>query len=252
MRRLYLARLFALALVFTPSALLAQSSAEAIRSAIAAPTRPAADFARDAVRKPAELLAFAGVKAGDSIADLMPGQGYFTRLFSVVVGDHGHVYAVVPAELAHVMPKALDTMTTLAGEPGMANVAVLSMPTAETAAPMPLDIAWTDDNYHDIYAFFGAEQAARFDAAVYKALKPGGVFVVIDHVAAAGTDPAAAKRLHRIDPDVVKAQVIAAGFVLEAQSAVLANPADSHADPVFAPSIRGHTDQFVLRFRKPG
>jgi predicted methyltransferase len=252
MPRRNLTRLLAFALICTPSALLAQSAGDPIGRAIAAPTRPAADVARDEARKPAQLLAFAGVKPGDSIADLMPGQGYFTRLFSVAVGDRGHVYAVVPAELAQVMPKALAVMTTLAGEPGMGNVAVLSMPTAAIAAPVPLDIAWTDDNYHDIYAFFGADKAAQFDAAVYKALKPGGVFIVIDHVAPAGTDSAAVKHLHRIDPAVVKAQLLAAGFVLEAQSTVLANPADSHTDPVFAPSIRGHTDQFVMRFRKPG
>lgn len=251
MMRRYTAPVLAFALVVAPSVLLAQAASVAIRNAIAAPTRPATDTARDEARKPAELLAFAGVKAGDTIADLIPGQGYFTRLFSAVVGDHGRVYAIVPTELAQKQPKALDAMAKLASEPGMANVSVLTVPTTELATPTPLDIAWTSDNYHDIYAFFGPDKAAQFDAAVFRALKPGGVFIVIDHAAAAGADIAASQHLHRIDPEIVKAQVLAAGFRLDAQSAVLANPADNHTDPVFAPQIRGHTDQFVLRFRKP-
>lgn len=252
MTRAHFAPAFALALLLLPAALNAQTSDSLVQSAIASPSRPAADIARDGLRKPAELLRFAGVKRGDIIGDLIPGQGYFTRLFSAAVGGQGHVYAVVPAELAQVQPKALDGMKALASEPAMANVSVLSMPTDQISTPSPLDIAWTSDNYHDLYAFFGPDKAAQFDAAVFKALKPGGAFIVIDHVAPAGSDVATVRRLHRIDPAIVKGQVLAAGFKLEAQSSALTNPADSHEDPVFSPQIRGHTDQFVLRFRKPG
>lgn len=224
---------------------------DSIAAAIAAPDRPKADTDRDAQRHPAALIAFAGIKPGDHIADLMPGRGYFTRIFSNLVGTSGHVYAIVPAELAQVAPKIPEAMKALAADPAFANVTSLVMPTAQITAPEKLDLAWTSQNYHDLYGFFGAAQAAQFDAAVFKALKPGGAFIVIDHVAPAGTSETSPKTLHRIDPETVKAQVLAAGFVLEAQSDLLRNPADPHTAKVFAPEIRGHTDQFVFRFRKP-
>jgi predicted methyltransferase len=112
-------------------------------------------------------------------------------------------------------------------------------------------MAWTSDNYHDIYGFFGADHAAAADAAIFSALKPGGVFIVIDHAALPGASATAPTTLHRIDPATVKAQVEAAGFKLEAESPILANPADPHTQKVFDPAIRGRTDQFVFKFRKP-
>ena len=223
----------------------------AVSTALASPDRPKTDSDRDAARHPAELIAFAGVKPGDRVADIMPGGGYFTRIFSKVVGAKGHVYAIIPAELAQVAPKAVEAMTALTAEPPYANVSLLVQPTAEIAAPAPLDVAWTSENYHDLYGFFGAEKAAAFDVAVYKALKPGGLFIVIDHVAKAGSSDTSAKALHRIDPDTVKAQALAAGFLLDGESQILRNPADTHEATVFSPAIRGHTDQFAFRFRKP-
>jgi predicted methyltransferase len=222
-----------------------------IAAAVAGKDRPAADIDRDAARRPAELLAFAGVVPSDKIADIMPGQGYFTRLFSAAVGPGGHVYAIVPTELAQAAPKTADAAKALAADPHFANVSALVEPSATLGAPEPLDLAWTSDNYHDLYGFFGAAQAARFDAAVFAMLKPGGVFIVIDHAAAAGADGASGKTLHRIDPAIVRAQVLAAGFTFVAESPVLRNPADGHETTVFSPAIRGHTDQFVLKFRKP-
>ena len=222
-----------------------------IAQAIAAPERPAADRARDAQRHPAELLAFAGIKPGDKVADIMPGGGYFTRIFSADVGPKGHVYAIVPTELAAVAKKATAALQVLGSDPALTNVTTMVVPTAAIAAPEKLDLAWTSDNYHDLYGFFGAANAAAFDKAVFSALKPGGTFIVIDHVARAGTSDTSPKTLHRIDPETVKAQVLAAGFTLEAESPLLANPADTHDIVVFAPAIRGHTDQFVFRFRKP-
>jgi predicted methyltransferase len=195
-----------------------------LAAAITAPDRPKADTDRDADRKPAQLLAFAGVRPGDRVADIMPGQGYFTRLFSVAVGPAGRVHAIVPAELAQVSPTLADSARTLAANPTYANVTVLIAPTASLNAPEPIDLAWTSDNYHDLYAFFGPDKAAQFDAAVFRMLKPGGAFIVIDHAAAPGADRAAIKALHRIDPETVKAQVLAAGFVLEAESPILSNP----------------------------
>jgi predicted methyltransferase len=222
-----------------------------IAAAIAAPDRPKADTDRDALRHPAQLIGFAGVKSGDHVGDLMPGKGYFTRIFSNVVGPTGHVYAIVPAELAQVAPKIPEAMKVLAAEPAFANVTSLVVPAAAVGAPVKLDVAWTSDNYHDLYGYFGAGQAAAFDRAVFESLKPGGVFIVVDHVASPGSSETSPKTLHRIDPETVKAQVLAAGFVFEAESAVLRNPADMHDLKVFAPQIRGRTDQFVFRFRRP-
>ncbi len=229
----------------------AQAQPATIVQAVASPDRPAADKARDAQRHPAELLAFAGIKPGDKVADIMPGQGYFTRIFSKEVGPQGHVYAIVPTELAQVAAKAAAALKVLAADPTLTNVTTLTVPTADIAAPEPLDIAWTSDNYHDLYGFFGPDKAAAFDQAVFKALKPGGTFIVIDHEAKPGTSATSPRKLHRIDPETVKAQVLAAGFTLESESPLLHNPADTHDIVVFDPAIRGHTDQFVFRFRKP-
>jgi predicted methyltransferase len=222
-----------------------------LNSAIDNPDRPAADRARDANRHPLQVLEFAGIVPGEKVADIMPGTGYFTRIFSNAVGPKGHVYAIVPAELAAKAPKVLAAIQTAVKDPALANVSVLTMPTAAIAAPEKLDLAWTSDNYHDVYGFFGAEQAAAMDRAVFAALKPGGEFIVVDHVAKAGSGGADATTLHRIDPATVKAQVLAAGFTLDAESTMLQNPNDSHAEKVFAPDIRGRTDQFVFKFRKP-
>jgi predicted methyltransferase len=223
----------------------------AIAAAVASPDRPAADVQRDAARKPAELLSFAGIKPGDRVADLIPGGGYFTRLFSNAVGPTGHVYAVVPAEILKLAPKSLDSARAIPTGTAFTNVSVISAPLAALAIPEVLDVAWTSDNYHDVYGFVGPDAAAQMDAAVYKALKPGGIFIVVDHVAKTGTSDASAHTLHRIDPETVKQQALAAGFKLEAESSVLRNPQDTHDMAVFAPAIRGHTDQFVLKFRKP-
>jgi predicted methyltransferase len=247
-------------LLFAASAFVLASCAQApntppsaaIQAAVASTDRPAADAQRDAARKPAELLAFAGVKPGDRVADLIPGGGYFTRIFSNAVGPTGHVYAVVPAEFVKLAPKSLAAAQAIPTKTAFTNVTVVSEPLAALLMPEPLDVAWTSDNYHDVYGFVGADAAAQLDAAVFKALKPGGVFVVVDHVANAGTSNTSSNTLHRIDPETVKQQALAAGFKLEAESSLLRNPDDKHDMAVFAPALRGHTDQFVLKFRKPG
>lgn len=229
---------------------LAAPPSAAIARAIAAP-RPKADTDRDAARKPAALLAFAGITPGEKIGDLMPGQGYFTRLFSRVAGPSGHVYALVPSELAAKAPKIVEAMKAISADPAYTNVSLVVAPSTKIAAPEKLDVIWTSQNYHDLYGFFGADSAAKTNAAVFAALKPGGEYIVIDHVAPAGTSDKSPTTLHRIDPATVKAQVLAAGFTLEGTSDVLHNPADTHALKVFDPAIRGHTDQFIFKFRKP-
>jgi predicted methyltransferase len=223
-----------------------------VSASVDSPDRPKADTDRDALRHPGELITFAGMKPGERVADIMPGKGYFTRLFSKVVGPKGRVYAIVPVELAPFAKKNKAALTALTHETGLSNVTLAVRPVGDLATPQPLDVAWTSDNYHDLYGFVGAAQAAQLDSGVFKALKPGGVFIVIDHVAKTGTSDTSAKTLHRIDPATVKAQVLAAGFKLDAESPMLANPADPHDAVIFSPAIRGKTDQFVMRFLKPG
>ena len=142
------------------------------------------------------------------------------------------------------MPAGIEA---LAHEPSYANVKPVVQPVAETGRGLKLDAVWTSDNYHDIYGFFGAKSASAADASIFAALKPGGVFIVIDHAGLPGSSDTAATTLHRIDPATVKAQVQAAGFVLEAESPLLQNPADPHSDKVFAPSIKGHTASSRVR-----
>jgi predicted methyltransferase len=140
----------------------------------------------------------------------------------------------------------------LARQPGYSNITVIEQPGAAFATPEPVDLVFTVQNYHDYPdKFMGRIDPMVFNRAVYKALKPGGVFLVVDHVAEAGSGMRDTDTLHRIDPAIVKQQVTAAGFVFEGESDVLRNPADDHRKVVFDKSIRGHTDQFVYRFLKP-
>jgi predicted methyltransferase len=224
----------------------AQMPAPAITAAVADAERPAADKDRDADRKPAEVVAFAGIKAGDKVADLLPGGGYFTRIFAKVVGPKGKVYAVVPAAQA-ARPGALDRIkATIAGYP---NVELITTEMASLALPEKLDVAWTSENYHDLHNA-GQPAIDSFNRAVFAALKPGGIFYVEDH-SAPGAGDTVTKTLHRIDPVLVKREVEAAGFKLAGESTLLANSADTHMIGSGDPAIRGKTDKFVLKFRKP-
>ncbi|OOG47107.1 class I SAM-dependent methyltransferase [Rhodanobacter sp. C01] len=232
-----------------------------VSTAVADSARPAADTQRDATRKPAELVAFAGIKPGDRVADVMPGSGYFTRIFSKVVGAQGHVYAIVPESIAKARPQALDPIKAIAADAAYRNTTLEVQPYDRLGAPSSLDVVWTSQNYHDVYGavsvfavsgISGPDEAAKLDAAAFEALKPGGVYMVVDHAAKPGSGGQDAHTLHRIDPATVIAQVQAAGFVLEARSDLLSNPQDAHDKVIFAPEIKGRTDKFVLKFRKPG
>lgn len=222
-----------------------------VEAAIADPGR-AQDAKIDARRHGAELAAFAQVKPGDIVVDLIPGGGYFTRIFSKIVGPSGHVYALWPQQYAGEAADDVAAMRKLAKEPAYANITVIVQPAAKFAVPQKLDVMWTSQNYHDYPdQFMGPTDPRILDKAVFEALKPGGVFVVIDHRAEAGSGLRDTEKLHRIDAEIVKKQVTEAGFAFEAESDVLKNPADTHKLLVFDSKIRGHTDQFAFRFRKP-
>ncbi len=207
-------------------------------------SRPDADKQRDANRKPAETLAFAGVRPSDRVAELLPGAGYFTRLFSKIVGPNGHVYALVPAPLPDAPADALDRaarVKAIAADPNYSNVSVVVEPFAQLKAPEPVDLVWTSQNYHDFHNFPGLDVGV-FNQLVFEALKPGGTYLVLDHAAEPGSGARDTGTLHRIDPETVKKEVLAAGFVFVGSR---------HGVKVFDPSVRGKTDQFILKFRKP-
>ena len=222
----------------------------AVAAAIADKNRPADDTARDTDRKPAAMLEFAGVKKGDVVVDLIPGKGYFSRLFADVVGPTGHVYAFEPVEFDEEFRKfKIDVPSGTM--PDYPNVTYIHASIAKLPIPQMADVIWTSQNYHDLHdKFAGPVDIAAFNKAVYDALKPGGTFIVLDH-AAPGAGPDVTETLHRINPDVVKKEVEAAGFRFVGASTVLRNPKDPHNIPVFDKSIRGHTDQFVFKFVKP-
>jgi predicted methyltransferase len=219
----------------------------ALGAAQTATQRPAAAPAPDPALKVPEVIAFMGIKPGDHVADIIGGK--LTASLAQAVGPRGKVYAIETAEVVKVHPQALTAMQGLAAQ--SPNVVVSADPIV-AALPSGLDVVLIRQNYHDLYdKFMGPADVPAFDRAVYAALKPGGVFVVLDHAAATGSDINTTETLHRIDPARVKADLLAVGFELDGESTILANPADDHSKKIFDPSIRGHTDQFLFRFRKP-
>ncbi len=225
-----------------------------IAAAVADGSRPDADKTRDANRKPAETLAFTGVKPGAQVAELLPGGGYFTRLFSKAVGSSGHVYALVPAPLADApadVPDFAARVKAIAADPNYANVSVVVEPFSQLGVPAPVDLVWTSQNYHDLHNFPGLDVGV-FNKMVFQDLKPGGIYLILDHTAEAGSGGRDTKTLHRIDPETVKQEVLAAGFVFVGSSDLLRQAGDTHSLKVFDPTVRGKTDQFILKFRKPG
>jgi predicted methyltransferase len=208
------------------------------------------DALTDPSLKGPEVVAFIGVKPGDHVADIISGR--FFRALSQAVGPTGKVYAIEPAEVVKIHPEVLTTIQGAAAAPGYGNAEVRTPAIDAMTLPPDLDAVLIRQNYHDLHdKFMGPADVPAFDRKVFAALKHGGVFVVLDHAAAAGSGLRDTDTLHRIDEAAVKSEVEAAGFVLDAESTILANPADDHTKLVFDPAIRGHTDQFLLRFRKP-
>ena len=235
-----------------PSAPSAASNPGHIAAAVADSNRPDADKLRDANRKPVQTLEFLGVKPGEQIAEILPGSGYFTRIFSKAVGPSGHVYALVPERPASApanLPDLAGAVKAIAADPNYTNVTVVVQPLTKLVTPAPVDLVFTAQNYHDLHNF--PVDVVAFNRTILDSLKPGGLYVVLDHSAPAASGLADKKTLHRIDADVVKQEVTAAGFEFVGASDVLANAADSRTAAVFDPSIRGKTDQFILKFRKP-
>jgi predicted methyltransferase len=217
-----------------------------MRAALAAPERPAESKARDDSRKPIETIQFFGIDTGDTVVELIAVGGWFTEVLSAAVGPSGKVYAsnppgLVPAEAEKALHDRLGNVEAVHDSLAEANIAAGA------------DVAFTAQNLHDLYFGYrgvpGSEVVAvDFLKAVYAGLKPGGVLALIDHVGIDGQDNAA---LHRIELQQARDVITKAGFTIEAESSLLANSADDHTKIVVDPSIRGKTDQFMIRARKP-
>jgi predicted methyltransferase len=257
------------------SAQAADSVPRYVNAALTDPGRPPEDIARDSNRKAAEVIAFSQMKPGDKVIDFMPGGGYYTRIFAKLVGPKGHVYAIVPyvgpnpqfarAEREDLLkqgkplrPRPIDAILQIQNVADYGNVTALweglNQYGGTISAPEQVDVVWTSDNYHDLHnKIFGAKDKpldmVAVDKAIFASLKPGGVFLVLDHAAAKGAGFSQTETLHRADADAVKAEILQAGFKLDGESNVLVNAADDHTKPIF--QMHDMTDQFVLRFKKP-
>jgi predicted methyltransferase len=224
---------------------IAASVPDYVAKAVADPSRPQTDVARDALRAPAETLAFAGVKPGMVVAEFFPSGGYYTRMLSDVVGPNGKIYGIENPK----WDKGEDAK--MAAEPGHGNVAIAMAKFGEFVPPQKADLVWITQNYHDLHvAEYGPVDMAAFNKRVYNGLKPGGIYFILDHQANPGTDDAGIAKVHRIEKLVVIKEVTAAGFKLVGESNVLHRPADDHTKMSSDPAIKSHTDQFLLKFQK--
>ncbi|MGA9794519.1 MAG: hypothetical protein WBQ17_03185 [Rhizomicrobium sp.] len=232
----------------------AQTIPDYVKAAVDNPNRPADEKALDAARHPAEIVAFLGLKPGDTIVDIIPGDpAYFTHIFSNVVGPAGRVYDYMPTQLdAYLAKKKVALPPDGTVDAKWPNVTLLHRSVQDFAIPTKANVVWVRQNYHDFHdPFMGPVDMLKSNKAIYDALVPGGVYVILDHVAAPGTGLTTTNTLHRIDPAAVKQELAAAGFTFAGESDVLKNPADPHTATVFDKSIRGHTDQFIYKFQKP-
>ena len=209
--------------------------------------RPEADRARDELRQTRAMLEFTGLRPGMAVADIRPEEGFFTRLFSVMVGDQGRVYAFVPNQTAARENAFGDALAT-----DYPNVARVTGKLEEMAFDRPLDVVFMGEEYHDFAIPRFNVDVAAMNAAVFAALKPGGLYVILDHQAADGAGISVAGTLHRIEAAELRRQVEAAGFIFDGETDAVRMPADDHSLSVFDASIRGRSDRFVYRFRKPG
>ena len=222
-----------------------------VAHAAAAPARRG-QAADDARRHGPEIVAFAGLRPGGKVLDLIPGAAYWTRLFAKTVGPRGHVYGVWPKAYADVARQNVVDYEALGRTADFANVSGSVQPTDKLTVAVHVDLVFTAQNYHDnTDKFMGKLEPSELNKAAFAALKPGGVLLIIAHAARAGSGMRDTDTLHRIDPAIVRKQVVAAGFRFAGESRLLANPADDHSKAVFDKSIRGHTDQFIFKFVKP-
>lgn len=221
-----------------------------VAKAVADPNRPQDDRELDLHRNPAEVLNFSGVRPGQTVAEFLPGGGYYTRLLSDVVGPKGRVYAL---ETTNWGQDYIAATRAVLSEPGHENVTLDLAPLGTFHLPVKADLFWTSLNYHDLHVpKYAHVDMSVFNKLVFDSLKPGGTYLIVDHAAQPGTGATTSPTLHRIDKTTVIEEVTAAGFKLFGESDVLHNATDDHTLWVSDPKVRWKTDQFILKFTKPG
>jgi len=223
--------------------------ADYVAAAISDNTRPASARVQDSYRKPAGILAFSGIGPGDLVVEIQPASGYFTALLSRVVGPAGGVFAIDSERLFEFMPTQREVFPEYAARDPRENVRYQPQRLDELELPDNLDQVWMLQFYHDTI-WLGVDRAAM-NRSFFEHLKPGGVYLVIDHHGLPGAGESIARDLHRVDAGTVRTEIERAGFVLEAESDLLANPEDPRTDSIFDDQRRGRTDQFVWKFVKP-
>jgi predicted methyltransferase len=222
--------------------------ASPIDKAVADPARPKTDTATDVSRDPRDTLAFAGVKPGMTVAELFPGGGYYTRMISDIVGPNGAVIGIENAGWKGAVEADRKTLAAL----DRPNLQLDVEPFGQMKLPRKVDLFWITQNYHDLkIAQFGAVDMAAFNRQVFDALKPGGIYFILDHQANPGTTREQIAKLHRVEKAEVIREVTAAGFKLVAEGKFLNRPGDDHTRSIFDPQIQGRTDQYALKFVKP-
>lgn len=302
-----------LSAVFAAPVFAASATPGYVQAAIDHPARPPWEVQMDAARKPAEVLAFAQVKPGGRISEMVPGSGYYTRMLSKLAGPQGKVYAMVPdgggggryarqAQRDGKPPSAIpadkatacsrgcypagmgpymipmDHMIAIMNIPEYGNVTTLwanlkddiervdpkqAMLKASYPLPEQADAVFSSGGYSALHAKSAQINSVgsgmidapldmkALDIEILKALKPGGVFVIADYASAKGAGFGVVDSLGRVDEDAVKAEILAAGFVLDGESKALANSADDHTKRADDTALGGKPDQFLLRFKKP-
>jgi predicted methyltransferase len=243
---------FALAAIPLPA--VAAQPAGGIAAAVGAPRRSADNVKLDESRKPTQVLQFLGLKPGMHVLDLLGANAYWAEIMAPAVGPKGHVTVWEPTQFYRDKAKA-SFAEFQAKQP---NVSIVSSPFEAPDLPKNYaDFVMLNLNYHDTYWTSEKYGIPKMDPdaflkAVYASMKPGGVIGVIDHVASPNSDTrATVDKLHRIDPEVIKADFKRAGFVLAGSSDILRNAADDHSLLVFDPKIRGKTDRVMFKFKKP-
>jgi predicted methyltransferase len=241
--------LFSALIAVAAAATAASAVSDEIAKALADPSRPQHDRKLDADRKPAMVLAYAGIRSGQIIGEYLPGGGYYTRLLSDLVGPTGKVYAL---ETTTWDQDNIEATKAVLKDAGRSNVVLDLAPLGTFHLAEKVDLFWTTLNYHDLHVpKYANVDMAAFNKLVFDSLKPGGIYFIVDHAAAPGTGATLSPTLHRIDEATVIQEVTAAGFQRVGESDILRNPADDHTRPVFDAAIRMKTDQFILMFRKP-
>lgn len=238
---------------YAPSSSGADTPAAHVTAALDDPDRWERDRERDTRSKPAEVLGFIGVEPGMSVLDLFTGGGYWAELFAGAVGTTGSVVAHTNTAYRNFAGPLLTSRFANERVPG---VVVIDSEIDDLALGRErFDLIFIGLGYHDLYFyadFWPLPGRDRFFAQIFAALKPGGIIAIVDHAAAPGTASRAVQTLHRIDEDYARADWERAGFEFIGASEVLRNTADDRTVSVFDDGIRGHTDRFVYRFRKPG